>query len=30
LEDKVAIPVEQIHGPVMLLSGAVDQIWHPH
>jgi BAAT / Acyl-CoA thioester hydrolase C terminal len=27
LEDKVAIPVEQIHGPVMLLSGADDQIW---
>ncbi|MDP9008466.1 MAG: acyl-CoA thioesterase/BAAT N-terminal domain-containing protein [Pseudomonadota bacterium] len=25
--DKTAIPVEQIHGPVMLLAGADDQIW---
>jgi pimeloyl-ACP methyl ester carboxylesterase len=25
--DDIAIPVERIHGPVMLLSGADDQIW---
>jgi hypothetical protein len=25
--DKIAIPVEQIHGAVMLLAGADDQIW---
>jgi pimeloyl-ACP methyl ester carboxylesterase len=25
--DKIAIPVEQIHGPVLLLAGADDQIW---
>jgi dienelactone hydrolase len=26
-QDKIAIPVEQIHGPVLLLSGADDQVW---
>jgi hypothetical protein len=25
--DKIPIPVEKIHGPLMLLSGADDQIW---
>jgi pimeloyl-ACP methyl ester carboxylesterase len=25
--DKIAIPVERIHGPVLLLDGADDQIW---
>jgi pimeloyl-ACP methyl ester carboxylesterase len=25
--DKVSIPVEQIHGPLLLLAGADDQIW---
>jgi pimeloyl-ACP methyl ester carboxylesterase len=25
--DKIAIPVERIHGPVLLLAGADDQIW---
>lgn len=25
--DKIAVPVEQIHGAVMLLAGADDQIW---
>jgi hypothetical protein len=26
-QDKIAIPVEQIHGTLMLLAGADDQIW---
>jgi pimeloyl-ACP methyl ester carboxylesterase len=26
-QEKIAIPVEQIHAPVMLLAGADDQIW---
>jgi hypothetical protein len=25
--DKIAIPVEQVHGPLLLLAGADDQIW---